>query len=199
MDPANRPAPDSDRMLVEAVLARAPGAFEVLVERYQRLCWHVINRMVRHPQDTQDLCQETFLRVYRHLHQYRFESPLKCWIGQVAYTVTLRHLERRQVAVVSANACEVELATLDGEGDAFDLQADRANKQLLAALHAEIESLPPLQRLVVTLHHLDEMTVPEIGSITGLPEGTVRSHLFRIRGRLRARMLARVGEIDDYT
>ena len=73
-----------DRALVDAVLANAPGAFERLVREYQGLCWHIIQRMVRHPDDTRELCQEAFLRVHQCLHQYRHESALKSWIGQVA-------------------------------------------------------------------------------------------------------------------
>ena len=78
---------DPDRALVNAVLEERPGAFEQLVRDYQGLCWYVIQRMVRHPEDTRELCQEAFLRVHRYLHQYRFDSPLKSWIGQVAYSV----------------------------------------------------------------------------------------------------------------
>ena len=74
-----------------------PKAFETLVRDYQRLCWHIIDRMVRHPDDTRELCQDTFLRVHQYLHQYRFESPLKSWVGQVAYSVARRHLERKRI------------------------------------------------------------------------------------------------------
>ena len=49
-----------DRALVAAVLAQAPGAFERLVREYQGLCWHIIHRMVRHPDDASELCQEAF-------------------------------------------------------------------------------------------------------------------------------------------
>ena len=71
----------ADRALVERVLAGAPDAFERLVREHQGLCWHVIQRMVRHPEDTRELCQETFLRVHRHLDQYHFDAPLKSWIA----------------------------------------------------------------------------------------------------------------------
>ena len=99
MGSSEPPGIDTDRLLVAAVLAGAPGAFETLVRDYQRLCWHIINRMVRHPDDTRDLCQDAFLRVHRYLHQYRFESPLKSWIGQVAYSVARRHLERKRIPI----------------------------------------------------------------------------------------------------
>ena len=67
-----------DRDLVEAVLARRPGAFERLIRQYQGLCWHIVERMVRNPEDARDLCQETFLRVYRCLHHVQRAWPVHC-------------------------------------------------------------------------------------------------------------------------
>src|SRR6185437_5432460 len=75
----------ADRELADAVLANRPGAFERLVREYQGLCWHIIQRMVRNPEDARELCQDTFLRVHQCLHQYRGESALKSWIGRVAW------------------------------------------------------------------------------------------------------------------
>jgi RNA polymerase sigma-70 factor (ECF subfamily) len=185
------PPAREDRALVEAVLARAPGAFEHLVRQYQGLCWHIINRMVRHPEDTRELCQEAFLRVHRHLHQYRFESPLKSWIGQIAYSVALRHLERKRIPIVAED--ERDFDPLEAVGSDFDLEATNADDEIVAALHAEIESLPPLQRMLLTLYHLNEISIAEIANITGLAHGTIKSHLFRSRAKLRGRLAARMG------
>jgi len=195
MEPAAPCPPNDDRALVEAVLAGAPGAFERLVRDYQGLCWHIIGRMVRHPEDTRELCQEAFLRVHQCLHQYRFESALKSWIGQVAYSVAKRHLERRRIPLVEALADEDGVCLLDTISDGFDLEAASADAELAAALHAEIEALAPLQRTVLTLYHLDEVPIAEIAGITGLAEGTIKSHLFRSRARLRERLVARMGAI----
>ena len=101
-----------DRALVEAVLANRAGAFEQLVRDYQGLCWHIIQRMVKHPEDTRELCQEAFLRVHRYLHQYRFDSPLKSWIGQVAYSVARRHLERKRIALASVDTNAVPISRI---------------------------------------------------------------------------------------
>ncbi len=65
--------------------------------------------------------------------------------------------------------------------DGFDLEAACADRRADAALSAAIDRLPPLQRTLVTLYHLDEMPVGEIASVTGLPEGTVKNYLFRAR------------------
>ena len=185
---------DADRALVEAVRARSRGAFERLVAQYQGLCWHVINRMVRHPEDTRELCQETFLRVHRHLDQYRFESPLKSWIGRIAYTVALRHLERKRIPLVDIAADAVPDVG-SASGDSFDLEAASASDELVAALHAAVEALPPLQRTLLTLYHFDELSLAEIAAITGLNEGTIKSHLFRSRAKLRTRLAAERGAL----
>jgi RNA polymerase sigma-70 factor (ECF subfamily) len=178
-------AMDDDRSLVTAVLANVPGAFERLVREYQGLCWHIIQRMVRHPEDTRELCQEAFLRVHQCLHQYRFDAALKSWIGQVAYSVAKRHLERKRIPLAEPAADADGLSLLDQVGDGFDLETATADDEIARHLHAAIETLPPLQRTVLTLYYLDELPIAGIAGITGLAEGTIKSHLFRSRRLLR--------------
>ena len=182
-----------DRALVEAVLANRAGAFEQLVRDYQGLCWHIIQRMVRHPEDTRELCQEAFLRVHRYLHQYRYDSPLKSWIGQVAYSVAKRHLERKRIPLADPMGDEDGMSLLDNIGDGTDLQDDHAQAGEARELHAAIERLPPVQRTVLTLYHLEELPIGEIAAITGLAEGTIKSHLFRSRKTLRDLLTPRIG------
>ena len=189
---------DADRTLVEAVLANRAGAFEHLVRDYQGLCWHIIQRMVRHPEDTRELCQEAFLRVHRYLHQYRFDSPLKSWIGQVAYSVAKRHLERKRIALADMHVGggmdeDDGPSLLDNIGDGVDLQDAHAQADDERELHAAIERLPPLQRTILTLYHLEELPIGEIATITGLAEGTIKSHLFRSRKTLREFLEPRIG------
>jgi RNA polymerase sigma-70 factor (ECF subfamily) len=183
---------DDDRRLVADVLAGRAGAFEQLVREHQGLCWHIVQRMVRHPEDTRELCQETFLRVHRCLHQYRFDAPLKAWIGQVAWSIARRHLERKRIPIVDAVDDE-GASMLDNIGDGHDLQGAFADGQSQALLHAAIARLPPLQRTILTLYHLDEVPIGDIAGITGLAEGTIKSHLFRSRKRLRELLDASLG------
>lgn len=182
-----------DRALVAAVLARAPGAFERLVRQYQGLCWHIVLRMVRNPEDARELCQETFLRVHQYLHQYRYDSALKSWIGQVAYSVAKRRLERKRIPLADNPDDGEGLSLAETVGDGFDLEDANAQDQINARLHAAIGELPPLQRTLLTLYHLEETPIGEISRITGLAEGTIKSHLFRTRKQLRDVLEARIG------
>jgi RNA polymerase sigma-70 factor (ECF subfamily) len=169
---------------VRAVLDRRPGAFEALVRDYQNLCWHIVFRMVGNPDDARDLCQETFLRVHRQLHQFRFECPLKAWVGRIAYSIALRHLERRRAMPTlclpeDGNDDDASLA------DDVDLEADSGDAQHAARLREAVRALPSVPRTLVTLYHLEELSIPDIAEITGMSEGTIKSHLFRARATMR--------------
>jgi len=181
-----------DQELVTAVIARAPGAFERLIARHKALVWHVVYRMVKHPEDARELSQDVFLRVHQRLHQYRFESSLATWIGRVAFSVASRHLQKKRLPLAEP-ANDEESDALDDVGDGFDLEAACADRETMQLLNAAIEELPPVQRTLVTLYHLDEMGITEIGTITGLPEGTVKNYLFRARQRLRRQLETRLG------
>lgn len=182
-----------DLALAQAVLAGRAGAFERLVRDYQGLCWHIVVRMVRHPEDARDLCQETFLRVHQCLHQYRGDSALKSWIGQVAYSVAKRHLERKRIPLAEVAVDADHLTAVDGVADDFDLEAAHGDGEMADHLHRAIDALPALQRTVLTLYHLDEMPIAEIARVTGLAEGTIKSHLFRGRKHLRDALEDRIG------
>lgn len=177
-----------DYRQVEAVLANTPGAFERLVREHQALCWHIVYRMVRHPEDARELCQEAFLRVHQHLRQYRYESSLKSWIGRIAYNVALRYLQRKRIAVCDPGVDEDATDPIENLADSFDLETAYADHEMTAHLHQVIEALPPLQRTLLTLYHLDELSIDEIANITGLATGTIKSHLFRTRLRLREQL-----------
>ena len=195
ISPEPTESPDADRALVEAVLARVPGSFEQLISRYQGLCWHIVLRMVRNPEDARDICQETFLRVFKYLHQYRFDSPLKSWIAQVAYSVAKRHLERKRIPIADEPDDPEAGSLLDSVSDGFDLEAANADDQINRLLHVAIDALPALQRSLLTMYHLDELSISEIAGITGIAEGSVKSHLFRSRKRLRQWLELRTGVI----
>jgi RNA polymerase sigma-70 factor (ECF subfamily) len=190
-DPTTQHA--QDQALVAAVLAGQAEAFECLVRQYQNLVWHVVYRMVRQTEDAQDLCQEAFLRVHQYLHQYRSESALKSWIAQVAYSVAKRHLERKRIPIAEPAAEPDGDSPLDRVRDDFDLEQACIEQQSAGHLHEAIECLPPLQRTILTLYHLDEMPIADIALVIGLAEGTIKSHLFRSRKQLRDALNDRIG------
>lgn len=179
-----------------------PDAFEPVVRLHQGLCWHVAQRMVRHPDVALALCQEAFLLVYPRLRRFRGKEPanlgaVNLWVGEAAYSVSKRYLERKRVPLIDlAGQDQARTPTgpaCDGAGLEADPDAVCANAAIAAALHAGIEALPPLQRTLLTLCHLDELSKAEMARIAGLSESAIRHHLFRSRAHLRARLEGRIG------
>jgi RNA polymerase sigma-70 factor (ECF subfamily) len=184
---------NDDQTIVSAVLAGESGAFERLIQRHQALVWHMVYRMVAQPEDARELCQDVFLRVHDRLRQFRFESSLATWIGRVAFNIAARHLQKKKIALVSADEDEGENSEYLRASDGFDLAEACADQELMQHLSTEIERLPALQRTLVTLYHLDELGIGDIAASTGLPEGTVKNYLFRARQKLRQGMEQRLG------
>lgn len=195
MNDAPLPSQAQIQAQIQAVLAGDSQAFGPLVEAHQKLVWHLVYRMVQHPEDARELCQDVFLRVHRCLHQYRQESTFATWLGRIAFTVCMRHLQRKRLPLAEPNddgETDLQLARLD---DGFDLEAACADSEVMAHLSAAIECLPPIQRTLVTLYHLDELGINEIAQITSLPEGTVKNYLFRARRKLKLALEQRLGEL----
>ena len=110
----------------------------------------------------------------------------------MAYTIALRHLQRKRLPLAESHDDD-GVSLVENLGDGFDLEAAWANTEMLRHLHEAIETLPPLQRTLLTLYHLEELPIPDIAEITGLPVGTIKSHLFRSRLRLRDALETRTG------
>jgi len=110
----------------------------------------------------------------------------------VAYSIALRHLQRKRIPLVESTDDD-GYTLVENVGDDFDLEAACADEEIFGHLHVAIETLPPLQRMLLTLYYLEEVPIAEIAGITDLASGTIKSHLFRSRLRLRNALEARTG------
>jgi len=175
---------------IEQILAGDQKAFEAFIQRYQRLVSHIVFRMIPNDEDRRDICQDVFIKIHANLAGFRHESKISTWIGRVAYNRCLNHLEKMKVPLYE-DLCD-EGETVDsvvGMSETPDEYAEHQNRAAL--LRREIEALPLPYRTIVTLYHLDEMTYKEIGDIMDMPDGTVKSYLFRARKLLKDRLVAK--------
>jgi RNA polymerase sigma-70 factor (ECF subfamily) len=178
------------RDLVDRVMAGDAEAFKHLVEMNQRLVSHIVFRMVDNETDREDVCQEVFMRVYRSLGSFQFRSKLSTWIARIAHNTCGNYLEKRRIPLYDDLRPEGQsIDSYAGDGELPDEYAERQETQV--RLRKEIEQLPIQYRTIVTLYHLDEMTYREIGDVMELPEGTVKSYLFRARRMLKERLMVK--------
>jgi RNA polymerase sigma factor (sigma-70 family) len=175
----------SDAALVSRVLSSDRVATTEFVKRHEKICWSIIFRIVKHSEDANELCQEAMIRAFTHLAQFRGDSSLRSWIGRIAYVTALRHLEKAREFVdyePSQDIFDTLASSDDGpEQIAQTLQQDELVRRL-------VSQLTPEKRTIVNLFYYEELPLAEISAIVNLPVGTIKSHLSRIRERLKNMM-----------
>ncbi len=198
--------PDADAPLIERVKAGDVKAFEMLVVKYQRRIERLIGRMVRDVDLVPDIAQETFIRAYRAIPQFRGDSAFYTWLYRIAVNTAkkaLMELKRDPLVSESSrvgreddddNGSRVENELSDGETP----EAVLASKQIASAVNFAIEALSDDLRQAITLREIEGLSYEEIAELMQCPIGTVRSRIFRAREaialRLRPLLETRDGE-----
>ena len=194
--PAPQEPADSDLRLVERTVAGDQRAYELLVIKYQRRIERLVGRMVRDTDLVADITQETFLRAYRALHQFRGEAQFYTWLYRIAVNTAKKALvdmKRNPVVTESAlrgsNDSEDETSFLDRELISDETpETVLAAQEIAAAVNAAMEALPEDLRQAVTLREIEGLSYEEIAVAMECPIGTVRSRIFRAREAISARV-----------
>jgi RNA polymerase sigma-70 factor (ECF subfamily) len=188
-------APDADAPIVERAKQGDVPAFEMLVVKYQRRIERLIGRMVRDVDLVPDIAQETFIRAYRALPQFRGESAFYTWLYRIAVNTakkTLMELKRDPLVTEAARASrddEDDAPRLENEpSDAATPDAVLASKQIAAAVNFAVEALSEELRQAITLREIEGLSYEEIAALMNCPIGTVRSRIFRAREAIAARL-----------
>jgi RNA polymerase sigma-70 factor (ECF subfamily) len=197
---------DADAVLVARAKGGDSRAFEMLVVKYQRRIERLIGRMVRDVDLVQDIAQESFIRAYRALPQFRGDSAFYTWLYRIAVNTAkkaLVDLKRDPLVTESARAgsdddddetSRVERELTDGETP----EAVLASKEIARTVNNAIEALSEDLRQAITLREIEGLSYEEIAELMNCPIGTVRSRIFRAREsiaqRLRPLLDTREGE-----
>ena len=188
-------SPDPDAALVERVKRGDVRAFEMLVVKYQRRIERLIGRMVRDVDLVQDIAQETFVRAYRALPQFRGESAFYTWLYRIAVNTAKKALvdmKKDPVIVQSAlsGGDDDEEPSWPGREptDAETPEAVMASKEIAATVNAAIEALSEDLRQAITLREIEGLSYEEIAAAMDCPIGTVRSRIFRAREAIAERL-----------
>ena len=187
---------DTDQQLVERVRQGDVQAFEMLVVKYQRRIERLIGRFVRDVDLVPDIAQETFIRAYRAIPQFRGESAFYTWLYRIAVNTAkkaLADLRRDPVMTDSALAA----ASQDDEGTErreHELSHDETPEALMASreiadtVNAAIAALPDDLRQAILLREIEGLSYDEIAVVMACPIGTVRSRIFRAREAIATRL-----------
>jgi RNA polymerase sigma-70 factor, ECF subfamily len=199
-EPAMTEQSDADALLVDRAKRGETSAFEMLVVKYQRRIERLIARMVRDVDLVPDIAQETFIRAWRALPQFRGESAFYTWLYRIAVNTAKKALvdKKRDPVMLESTLVSSE----DGEepsraenelSDGETPEAMLASKEIAATVNAAIDALSEELRQAIVLREIEGLSYEEIADVMNCPIGTVRSRIFRAREAIATRLRPLLG------
>ncbi len=191
-----------EQKLIERLVARDERAFNELVHLYERRVFSLIFRMLSNAAEAEDMAQEVFVQVFKAIGNFRGDSKLSTWIYRIA--INLCKNRAKYLKVRHANEQDeleevAERTHLGGQAGANVAQVERpdemiAGKEVERVVQQAIAQIDETFRECLILRDVEELSYEEIGEITGLPPGTVKSRIFRARAMLREIVERMLGE-----
>jgi RNA polymerase sigma-70 factor (ECF subfamily) len=174
---------DEDK-ICETYRKDAEQGFRLLMEKFQRpIYWH-IRRMVISHEDAEDVLQETFIRIFRYLDDFREECSLSTWVYRIATNECIRFLNRRKEQAVSSEEIQEDLMNKLMASEYVDYENEMEVKFQQAIL-----TLPEKQRLVFNLRYYDELKYEEISRITDTKVETLKANYYFAKEKIKEYMI----------
>ena len=180
-----------DLALVERAQAGDKRAFDLLVIKYQKRVAGLVARYVRDRHEVQDVTQETFVKAFTGLKNFRGDSAFYSWLFRIASNTALNYISTRNKRAIT-NATDIDDAdSMDAAADFRDIsdpESEMTMSQSASQIRASIKALPQDLREALIFREFHNYSYEEIGRIVGCPIGTVRSRLYRAREAVLAKL-----------
>jgi RNA polymerase sigma-70 factor, ECF subfamily len=187
---------ENERKLIKSILKGNVKLFEEIIHDYQKLVVSIVMRFTYNHYDREEVCQEIFIKVYQNLSRFKFNSKLSTWIGKITYNHCVNYVKKNSKYLNSDSIIEENIINnqnlIDGQSDYlnFTNENEYEEKEISLLINENINKLPKLYQTILNLFHVQEMSYKEISEILDLPEGTVKSYLFRARKLLKEILLS---------
>ena len=188
---------DIDKRLVERVLQGDKMAFDMLVTKYERRLFRLVVRLVSNQSEAEDVVQETFIKAYRALPQFRGDSAFYTWLYRIGINTARNFLDARGKQVLLSVDMRAEDFAFHEEGEYLrDIETPEsllASKQVAQTVSMAMDELPDDLRTALSLREIEGLSYDEIASVMACPIGTVRSRIFRARESIATRLRPLLG------
>lgn len=170
----------NDGYYIGKVMEGETAAFAILVERYKTLAYNISLRIVKRPEDAEEITQDAFVKAYGSLHSFKGDSRFSTWLYRIVYNSSITHLRKKRREVpVDSESREMHVNT-----DLLDDDGSQNDEFLAAALKLAVDSLPETEQTMITLYYYDNSSVEDIAKIMSLSVSNVKVKLFRTRKKL---------------
>ena len=171
--------PEEDSLLIQRAQKGDTGAFNFLMTKYYPRVYASLFTFTKSKEDSEDLSQQTFIKVWKKINSFRGDSAFFTWVYRIAINLAKNHVVssnyKKDKVNISADAIEMDFASHANP------ETDLMHTQSLNNVRSFINGLPESLRTAFTLRESDGLSYEEISLITDTPIGTVRSRIFRAR------------------
>ncbi|MCL2307967.1 MAG: RNA polymerase sigma factor RpoE [Proteobacteria bacterium] len=186
----------SEREVDQQLVVRAQQgdklAFGRLVSKYQRRLARLLSRLIRDPVEVEDVAQETFIKAYRSLPDFRGDSAFYTWLYRIGINTAKNHLlsSGRRAQASASFAVEDAEGFEDAERlrDATTPEGELMSKEIALTVNRVVKGLPQELRSAILLREMEGLSYEEISEAMNCPIGTVRSRIFRAREAIAAEL-----------
>ncbi|TAL75802.1 MAG: RNA polymerase sigma factor RpoE [Burkholderiaceae bacterium] len=183
---------DVDAELVARVQKGDKRAFDLLVLKYQRKIMRLLSRMIRESSEVEDVAQETFIKAYRAIGQFRGDSAFYTWLYRIAVNTARNWQATNSRRPSSPNVIETQdgetFNQIDNLTDISTPESVVASNEIVATVNRAISALPEDLRTAIVLREIEGMSYEDIAQAMSCPIGTVRSRIFRAREAIAAQL-----------
>ncbi|MBC8210689.1 MAG: RNA polymerase sigma factor RpoE [Gammaproteobacteria bacterium] len=175
---------DLDSELVKRVQNGDKAAFDVLVKKYQQKVVNLVSRFVSDHSECYDVAQDTFIKAYRAMDNFRGDSQFYTWLYRIAANTAKNHLATRSRKTPTYSVDVEDAEHYEGENGLKDQTTPEnllLTEEIKRTVYAAIEKLPEDLKTAITLRELEGLSYDEIADVMDCPIGTVRSRIFRAR------------------
>ena len=161
-------------------------AFRQLVEQHQAPAYSLAMHFLHDTDEAQDVVQESFLRVWKHLDSFHLDYSFLAWLNRIVTNCCLDHLKAARRRRISYH--DDKTVQMENIPDTVGTETMARNRQLLPIIYRLVARLPRRQRTVFTLRDLQDLSVEEVANVTGLSTGSVKSNLHHARRKIRQQL-----------
>jgi RNA polymerase sigma factor (sigma-70 family) len=172
---------NDDDYYIKKTLEGDSNSFSVLVERYQNMVFALALKMLKHREESEEVSQDTFIKVYKSLSKFNGESKFSTWIYRIAYNTCLDRIKKNSKYNNNVEINEITSNEISHTESIFD---SLENKERSIIVKQCMDKLPEDERIIIHLFYFEELNLKEIVEIVSMTEGNMKVKLFRARKKL---------------
>jgi len=170
-----------DDYYIEQTLSGNVNAFAFLVEKYQRMVYTLVIRILKNTEEAEEISQDVFVKVFQKLESFKGDSKFSTWLYKIAYFASLDELKKKKRTVSIENIEQIPSSDLGLVKDALSYIHEKQRKEVISNA---IKKLKEDEQVILTLYYFEEQSLKEISKVVNLTIDNVKVKLFRSRKKL---------------